>query len=759
MFSIGKHNISFRLTLLAAGAAVLLGILMSAGQIIVDAYNEKARSERAINQILDAVRLSASRAAYQLNAASAEEVLSGLLAYGAISQAELLDDRGRKLAQVERSATPATEWKWASRFFSDLEARTIVLQYENYPQPVGQLSIKIDPGFLSSGVVNRMKINAAAQFAQNILLATILIILFRAVLTTPLTNLINKFREVDPATKNAGLLETPAGHEHDELGILVTSINQHMMKRRETDRVLRESEERYKDLIEGTTDLVTVVDSGGKFLFVNHVAGRILGISPKDCVGLPAFDFVLPEDRDATRAAFHSWITARQNTVRFNNRQKGRDGSICFVEWNISIFYDDNGDVKTIQSIGRDITETKKSEEALRRAQKMEVLGQLTGGIAHDFNNILGVVMGNLELIREMVAGDSKILKRVDTALRGVGRGQDITKKLLGFSRQTPYGRQKVSVNRSIENMRELIAKSLTASIEIENRLADDLWQVDVDPGDLEDAILNLALNAKDAMSRGGGILIIETANRVLDEDHARPNASGQAREFVMVSVSDTGTGMSPEVREKAFEPFFSTKEEGRGTGLGLSMVYGFAQRSGGHINIDSTEDEGTTVCIYLPRAQGDITERQTTNRMQEKLAGGAETILVVDDEEALAELAVTHLERLGYKTLMATSPAQALKIIKDKQHIDLLFCDVIMPGGMDGYQLALAVHKIRPDLKILLTSGFTSEKKEYTDDEGAIVSRLSANLLNKPYRRSELAVSVRAMLDEEAWRASAPKI
>ena len=389
----------------------------------------------------------------------------------------------------------------------------------------------------------------------------------------------------------------------------------------------------------------------------------------------------------------------------------------------------------------------------------MEVLGQLTGGIAHDFNNILGVVMGNLELIREMVAGDSTILKRVDTALRGVGRGQDITKKLLGFSRQTPYGRQKVSVNRSIENMRELIAKSLTASIEIENRLADDLWQVDVDPGDLEDAILNLALNAKDAMSRGGGILIIETANRVLDEDHARPNASGQAREFVMVSVSDTGAGMSPEVREKAFEPFFSTKEEGRGTGLGLSMVYGFAQRSGGHINIDSTEDEGTTVCIYLPRAQGDITERQTTNRMQEKLAGGAETILVVDDEEALAELAVTHLERLGYKTLMATSPAQALKIIKDKQHIDLLFCDVIMPGGMDGYQLALAVHKVRPDLKILLTSGFTSEKKEYTDDEGAIVSRLSANLLNKPYRRSELAVSVRAMLDEEAWRASSPKI
>ncbi|MBL6954811.1 MAG: response regulator [Alphaproteobacteria bacterium] len=298
--------------------------------------------------------------------------------------------------------------------------------------------------------------------------------------------------------------------------------------------------------------------------------------------------------------------------------------------------------------------------------------------------------------------------------------------------------------------MKELIATALTPSINVENRLADNLWSVEIDPGDLEDAILNLALNARDAMPEGGA-LVIETANRVLDENYVKNNPSATVGDFVMISVSDTGTGMTDEVKEKLFEPFFTTKEVGEGTGLGLSMVYGFVERSRGHIKVYSEPGAGTTFRIYLPRTHEKAIEAETASDRQIKLPHGSETILIVDDEEALRIAAVLYLEALGYKILTANNGQQALEVLNDHQGIDLMFCDVIMPGELDGYRVALAARERNPALKILLTSGFTRKREGYATGDGSYLSSLANSLLSKPYNHEELAFAIRRTLDGES--------
>ncbi|MBL6932478.1 MAG: DUF3365 domain-containing protein [Rhodospirillales bacterium] len=394
-----------------------------------------------------------------------------------------------------------------------------------------------------------------------------------------------------------------------------------------------------------------------------------------------------------------------------------------------------------------DISERKNFEEHARRAQKMEAVGQLSGGIAHDFNNILGIVMGNLEIIEQLAGDNEKILGRIATARNGAKRGAELTRKLLGFSRKEADGSTVVSLNETIGQFDQLITRSLTVAINIGHHLEDDLWLVNVDPGDLQDAILNISLNARDAMPTGG-TLVIETSNKILDDNYAERHPGSTAGEFVMLAITDSGDGMHPDVKEKALEPFFTTKEEGRGSGLGLSMVYGFIKRSGGHINIYSEPGEGTTIRLYFPRA---FKEKGKLPFRPEDIdpPGGNETILVVDDEEALADIAVIFLEELGYRTLATNTPKQALKMLTDNADIDLVFTDVIMPGGMDGYQLAIRAREINPSLKVLLTSGFTKRKEFDQKPNNTSYARLSSTLVSKPYTQSELALAVRKALDE----------
>jgi PAS domain S-box-containing protein len=391
-----------------------------------------------------------------------------------------------------------------------------------------------------------------------------------------------------------------------------------------------------------------------------------------------------------------------------------------------------------------------KAEELLRQAQKMEAVGQLTGGIAHDFNNLLTVIQGGLEMIERQVPviesspAISRIVRGKDMAIEGVRRAAKLTSRLLAFARQQPLDPKGVDANKLVSGVCDLLRRTLGEAVSLETVLAGGLWRTFADANQLENALVNLAVNARDAMPEGGK-MTIETANCHLDEAYvgvlAEPVKAGQ---YVMIGVSDTGMGMTPPVMEKAFEPFFTTKGIGKGTGLGLSQVYGFVRQSAGHVRIYSEVGEGTIVKIYLPRHVGaDENAAEIERKSDAHGAIGAENILVVDDDDALRIYAVEILSDLGYSVSAASNGVAALDIIDRRHDIDLLFTDIVMPGGMNGRQLANEAVRRRPGLKVLFTTGYT---------RNAIVhhGRLDpgVEMIGKPFTFQELAARIRLLLD-----------
>jgi len=498
------------------------------------------------------------------------------------------------------------------------------------------------------------------------------------------------------------------------------------------------------NIINSMPSVLIGVDADGTITQWNGQAVKLTGLSEDNALGQPLAESFprLGVDMQLVRTA----IESRQEQ-QVSKRQYQQGGETLYEDLTIYPLVANGVEGAVIRL--DDVSTAHASDAALRRAQKMEAIGQLTGGIAHDFNNILGIVMGNLELLKFKLVDDDDALARIESALKGSQRGADITRKLLSFSRNKTRGTRPINASEVLESMQELIAKSLTVSIDIKTYLADDLWPVEIDPGDLEDAILNLSLNAKDAMPEGG-TLVIETANKVLDECYVKCNPESQCGDFVLISVSDDGVGMAKDVREKALEPFFSTKEQGKGTGLGLSMVYGFAQNAGGHVRIYSELGEGTTLQIFLPRAQDKSGAAIIREPHLLALPRGTETVLIVDDEAALVDVAAEHLKYLGYSVLIASDAKQALSILAENSSIDLVFSDIIMPGDIDGCRLAQTVHELYPAYKILLVSGFTKKREGLPGTDSALVLELLEKRLHKPYNLSELAVAIRRTLDEK---------
>ncbi|HEV2564052.1 MAG TPA: ATP-binding protein [Microvirga sp.] len=398
------------------------------------------------------------------------------------------------------------------------------------------------------------------------------------------------------------------------------------------------------------------------------------------------------------------------------------------------------------ERVAQEVAERLKAEEALRQAQKMEAVGQLTGGIAHDFNNLLTIIVGNIELLqRRLPEGNERLLRAADHAMEATRRAATLTQRLLAFSRRQPLEPKPIDANKLVAGMSELLRRTLGETIVLETVLAGGLWRTQADPNQLENAIVNLAVNARDAMP-GGGKLTIETANARLDEAYvealAEPVPPGQ---YVLVAVSDTGTGMDKATMERVFEPFFTTKGVGRGTGLGLSQVYGFVRQSNGHIRIYSELGEGTTIKIYLPRLIGSDDEpAEMPAKAPVMVKGSGETILVVEDEPALRAYAVEALRDLGYRVLEAADGRGALSIVERHPEIELLFTDVVLAGGMNGRVLADEVTQRKPGLPVLYTTGYT---------QNAIVhhGRLDPgmNLISKPFSYADLAAKVRRMLDD----------
>ena len=389
-----------------------------------------------------------------------------------------------------------------------------------------------------------------------------------------------------------------------------------------------------------------------------------------------------------------------------------------------------------------EIAERRAAEVALQQAQKMESIGKLTGGVAHDFNNLLQVISGNLQLLQRDLIGNERAERRISNAMAGVMRGAKLASQLLAFGRRQPLEPKVVNIGRLVVGMEELLRRSIGEAIEIETVVSGGLWNAFADPTQIENAVLNLAINSRDAMD-GAGKLTIEVRNADLDRSYAAANPEIQPGQYVMLAVSDTGAGMSAEVLQSAFEPFFTTKPEGKGSGLGLSMVYGFVKQSGGHAKIYSEPGHGTTVRFYLPRVMAD--EDNVVAAEPLDAGGGTETILVVEDDEGVRLTVTEMLRELGYKVLSAKDATSAMPILESGAHIDLLFTDVVMPGPVRSPELARKARERIPGIAVLFTSGYA---------ESAIVhgGRLDpgVNLLTKPYSRNTLATRIRDALKRE---------
>ena len=387
-----------------------------------------------------------------------------------------------------------------------------------------------------------------------------------------------------------------------------------------------------------------------------------------------------------------------------------------------------------------EIAERRAAEVALQRAQKMESIGKLTGGIAHDFNNLLQIISGNLQLLKLELAGNERAARRIQNAMGGVERGAKLASQLLAFGRRQPLEPKVVNIGRLVAGMEDLLRRSLGEAVEMETVVADGLWNAFADPTQIENAMLNLAINARDAMD-GMGKLTIEVRNADLDDAYAAADTELEPGQYVMLAVSDTGSGIPEEILENVFEPFFTTKPEGKGTGLGLSMVYGFAKQSSGHVKIYSEVGHGTTVRLYLPRVLDDEEAAEGTEATY--VGGGTETILVVEDDEDVRNTVTELLGELGYEVLTAKEAASAVAVRESGAQIDLLFTDVVMPGAVRSPELARKARELLPNIGVLFTSGYA---------ESAIVhgGRLDAgvNLLTKPYSRHALAARIRDVLN-----------
>ncbi|MEH2533072.1 PAS domain S-box-containing protein [Bradyrhizobium sp. AZCC 1588] len=502
-----------------------------------------------------------------------------------------------------------------------------------------------------------------------------------------------------------------------------------------TEQALDQEMEERRRIFESSNDLILVSDSVGNLIQVSPSVTDILGYQPSEMVGHNAIKFIHPDDLEHTRKEMR--VGRRGQSKRnFETRYISKEGKSVALNWTGTW----SEPVRRHFFIGRDLTEKQAAEAQLRHVQKMDAVGQLTGGVAHDFNNILTVITGTIGILEEAVADQPQlaaVAKLIDEAAE---RGANLTKHLLAFARKQPLQPVEVDVNALVLEAAKLLHPTLGEHIEITPLLAEDAWTALADPNQLTTAVLNLAINARDAMPNGGK-LALETSNVFLDENYASMHSEVTSGNYVMIAVSDTGSGIPPALLERVFEPFFTTKEVGRGTGLGLSMVFGFVKQSGGHVKIYSEEGHGTSVKIYLPRATG-LQQTAAEALVSGNIEGGNETVLVVEDDALVRRYVMTQIESLGYTTLEAANASDALRIIDDVSNVDLLFTDVIMPGIMNGRQLVDEVLKRRPDLKTLYTSGYT---------ENAIVhhGRLDSGvlLLAKPYRKSELARMIRLAL------------
>jgi PAS domain S-box-containing protein len=617
----------------------------------------------------------------------------------------------------------------------------------------------------------------------------------RQVLETGMRGEVQAFHDQLMVLNRSGAMEevyfdlfyTPIYIDEDTVGGVLCTVVENTGRVR-MRRELMHSTRRFEAAVAAVDGIVWTNDPEGRMSGPQPGWQALTGQTQQECEGFGWAEAVHPDDRAASVAAWNEAVAERKTFV-FQHRVRRKDGEWRWFSIRAVPSFSDDGSIREWVGVHTDVTDKHRQEIALRehaeqlerqirhrqraedqlrhlnetletriveaiaerrqaeialaQAQKMESIGKLTGGVAHDFNNLLQVVSGNLQLLASDIAGNERAERRVANAMAGVSRGSKLAAQLLAFGRRQALEPKVVNVTRFVRGMDDMLRRAIGEGIEIETVVGGGLWNTFIDPTQIENALLNLAINARDAMD-GQGRLTIELGNASLDDAYARLHEEVTPGQYVMLAVSDTGCGMTPEVMERVFEPFFSTKSEGKGSGLGLSMVYGFVKQSGGHVKIYSEPGHGTTIRLYLPRAveAEDVEVEVDTG----PVSGGTETVLVVEDDEEVRATVVEMLGELGYRVLKAVDATSALSVVESGIPIDLLFTDVVMPGALKSPELARKTRERLPGVAVLFTSGYT---------ENSIVhgGRLDAgvNLLSKPYTREALARKVRHVLANQA--------
>jgi PAS domain S-box-containing protein len=544
-----------------------------------------------------------------------------------------------------------------------------------------------------------------------------------------------------------------------------------LSERRAMEQALLNSQDRLANIFAQASVGLSELSLDGRFARVNDALCQMLGRAEADLLGLHMDDLIHPDDMAENRTRVANllrtgtpftlekryyrpdgrWVWVSSSMSRLDDEQ-GRPLALIAVKTDITerrrieVALRDLNDTLE-QRVGREIAERDKAEAALRQSQKMEAVGQLTGGVAHDFNNVLQIIAGNLQMLQQQVRSNDVARRRVEMAQTAVERGARLSTQLLAFARRQPLRPVVVDLGRLVTNMEGLLRRALGEAVELVTVTGSGLWNTQVDPSQIENVILNLAINARDAMG-GAGRVMIEMGNAVLDEYYVNRLIDLPSGQYVMVAVSDTGCGMTPEVAERAFEPFFTTKPEGEGTGLGLSMAYGFVKQSRGHIKIYSEPGQGTSVKIYLPRSMMEE-EQPLVPDQTGPVTGGSETVLVVEDDAGVRTVVYDMLSSLGYRVLQAENGDAALSVLQGDVRIDLLFTDVVMPGKLSSPELARMARQLRPEIAVLFTSGYPQNAIVHGGrlDEGL-------ELLSKPYQRDDLARKLREVLDQRSIQA-----
>jgi PAS domain S-box-containing protein len=525
----------------------------------------------------------------------------------------------------------------------------------------------------------------------------------------------------------------------------IQALNDHLEATVEKrTRQARESEERTRNFAEVSSDWFWEMDADLRLTFLSKRFEEITGFTRDDWLGGRRTDFVQPQElrEDSEKWAAHlDDLKARRPFKNFEYSSNGEALDSRLFTTSGQPVFDEAGTFVGYRGTGTDITERKQLEAKLQQSQRMEAIGQLTGGLAHDFNNLLGIMLGNAELLQRILGEQEQPQSRLASIVSAVKRGASLTERMLAFSRQQALLPENTKISVLVEGLEDLLRRTLSPAVEIKIETMTDDWLAIIDQNQFENALINLAINARDAMPDGGN-LTISTSCISVDEVMTNPFEDITPGDYVRVRVSDTGTGMTPEIQRKAIEPFFTTKDVGKGSGLGLSMVYGFVKQSNGNLVITSEIGVGTTIILYLPRSiEGQIAPKPVDDHTQPR--HGTERILVVEDDANLRELANINLREFGYAVTLANDGDEAIDHMRQGSEFDLLFTDVVLPGSMNGVEIAEQARQIQPSIKILFTTGYARSAAlvDAPDD-------VHTNLIKKPYHLNDLHSKIRAALD-----------